>query len=164
MEIVAVLLDIRSAHNVGSIIRSAECFGIHTAVCVGYTPYPLIANDSRLPHIAQTTHQKIIKTSLGAEKHVDIQHAEDIFSVIKNLRIEGFKIWALEQSSTSTPIHTFNPPQKIALVFGNEPYGIPARILEAADGCLEILQFGKKESLNVSVAAGIALYEFSKYR
>lgn len=162
MNIVLILLDVRSAHNVGSIIRSAECFGIQEIFCVGVTPYPISENDSRLPHVALRTHNKITKTSLGAEKNITIEHADSIKQVITELRQQGYYICALEQHSSSKKLGAWKPPTKTAIIVGNEPLGIPQDAIELTDTCIEIEQFGAKESLNVSVAAGIALYELTK--
>lgn len=162
MESIAVLLDIRSAHNVGSIIRSAECFGIRRVICAGITPYPKQPEDRRLPHIAEGAHSKIAKTALGAENTVSVAYVESIEECLAELRSKGFKIVAVEQDAHSVALHTYKADGKLALVFGNEPQGLPRSIVEFADNCLEITQFGTKESLNVSVAAGVVFYEISR--
>lgn len=166
MRIIPILWNIRSAHNVGSILRSMECFGIKSAWCIGITPYPILPNDSRLPHIARQAHAKIAKTALGAEQLVQVQYSQDITSVLHELKNQAVHIVALEQMPTSAPLHTYlrrKPNQDtIALVLGNEPHGLDESVLEACDASIEITQYGDKESLNVSVAAGIAFYELTK--
>jgi tRNA G18 (ribose-2'-O)-methylase SpoU len=162
MNIVLVLLDVRSAHNVGSIIRSAECFGVEKIICVGVTPYPMSENDTRLPHVALKTHNKIAKTALGAENNIVIEHAESIEQIIAQLKQQDYYVCALEQNPSSKKLGSWKPTAKTAIIVGNEPLGIPLEVIELTDACVEIEQFGAKESLNVSVAAGIALYEFTK--
>ncbi len=161
MQITLILWNIRSAHNVGSILRSAECFGVRTVWCIGITPYPLITNDPRLPHISRQAHAKIAKTALGAESLLDIQHADSVERLMLDFRTAGIRTFALEQTQDSIPLHDSSQriaDRHIALVLGNEPLGIAPDVLAACDGAIEIVQYGSKESLNVSVAAGIALY------
>lgn len=162
MPIIPVLINIRSAHNVGSIMRSAECFGLTEVWCAGITPYPHIENDSRLPHIAKSAHEKISKTALGAENHLKVSYFTDAFEAINALRKQNFAVWAVEQQPDSTKLHNYTSFQNTALLFGNEPNGLPDEVITITDGCIEISQYGHKESLNVSVAAGIVLYEVTR--
>jgi 23S rRNA (guanosine2251-2'-O)-methyltransferase len=161
--IILILHDIRSCHNVGSVLRSAECFGVNEVIFSGYTPYPKIPNDTRLPHIADKISKAIQKTALGAEKLVHFRYQPDIKHFINELRSQGFEIVALEQSVDSMPIRQYVPARKVALILGREVEGVAADILQLVDAVLEIDLFGKKESLNVSVAAGIALFELKRY-
>lgn len=161
MTIVPFLLDIRSTHNVGSIIRSAECFGVTKLVCAGYTPYPEIPNDSRLPHERERATRQINKTALGTERQILIEQYDDPQRALNDYRDKGFTICALEQNPRSIPLESYASTQPILLILGNEPTGIDNEILAICADILEIRQFGNKESLNVSVAAGIAFYELN---
>jgi 23S rRNA (guanosine2251-2'-O)-methyltransferase len=157
--ITLVLHNIRSTHNVGAIFRTAEGFGVDHIVCSGYTPYPMMQNDSRLPHIAQKLDSQIHKTALGAEKIVPFSHYETIDEWIDSY---NSPIIALEQTSSSLALSAFKAPETFALVLGEEVEGVDAAILQRCDAALEIPMSGKKESFNVSVANGIALYELTK--
>jgi 23S rRNA (guanosine2251-2'-O)-methyltransferase len=157
--IIIVAHDIRSCHNVGSLLRTAEGLGIDEVILSGYTPYPLIEDgDSRLPHIAAKLHRQIQKTALGAETTMRWSHQESIADVLKALRKEGYSVVAVEQSVDSIQLPDFHPPQKIALILGREVEGIEPEILAEADITLEIPMFGQKESFNVVQAAAIAMY------
>ncbi|NCU29019.1 TrmH family RNA methyltransferase [Candidatus Saccharibacteria bacterium] len=154
-EITLVLHNIRSTHNVGSIFRTAEGFGVQKIILSGYTPYPTIPNDSRLPHIAEKLTTQIHKTALGAEKLVEFEYIDNIYSWLDNY---SHPVVALEQSNESTLLPRYHPPAKFALVLGEEVHGIPPDILTRCSETIEIPMFGQKESFNVSVATGIALY------
>jgi 23S rRNA (guanosine2251-2'-O)-methyltransferase len=154
-----VIHDIRSAHNVGSMLRTAECFGIKTVYISGYSPYPHIQNDDRLPHTANKLHASIAKTSLGAEQNVNIIHKETIEEVIAELESQKYRICALEQDPHAQPINAWRPTLPTAIIVGREVEGIDRSILDMADEIIEIPMRGLKESFNVSVAAGIALYQ-----
>jgi len=157
---IALVLDnIRSANNVGSIFRTADAFGVKHIYLCGITPYPEQAEDSRLPHIRRAASDKIAKTALGAERYIDNSHAQSTLEIVKKLKNRSYQILALEQVSNSIPLvkKSFSS-QPIALVVGNEISGISKEVLNAADQVLEIPMLGKKESLNVAVATGIALF------
>ena len=155
-EIIVIAHNIRSTHNVGSIFRTAEGFGIQKIILSGYTPYPIQAGDSRLPHIARKLQAQIHKTALGAEELVQFEHQPNLD--ISHLKREGYTIVGLEQTENSISISAFQVPKKVALILGEEVNGIPGDIITLCDSCIEIPMKGKKESFNVSVAAGIALY------
>lgn len=157
-EIIVIAHDIRSAHNVGSILRTADGLGINKIYLTGYSPYPISDNDTRLPYLASKISTKISKTSLGAENSVNWEFLESASSLILELKSKGFEIWALEQAKNSTPLPDSTSGNKIALVLGNETQGIDQEILNIVDKIIEIPMYGKKESFNVSVAAAIALY------
>jgi 23S rRNA (guanosine2251-2'-O)-methyltransferase len=159
-DIIVIAHDMRSTFNVGSLLRTAEGMGVKKVYLTGYTPYPLCKSDNRLPHIAIKLHDQIVKTSLGAEKSLPWHHADDIFPLLRSLEQEGYQLAALEQSAFSTPLPTFHPTQKIALLLGTEVTGLPAQLLEAVPLHLEIPMSGKKESFNVVIAAAMALYHF----
>jgi 23S rRNA (guanosine2251-2'-O)-methyltransferase len=153
-----ILADIRSLHNVGSILRSADGFGVSQVYYSGYTPYPLQPNDKRLPHISHKTTSQIHKTALGAEM-LPAKVYETAQQAIAAARADGFQIAALEQHADQTPLQNFIPKEDTALLLGNEVEGISSEQISLADVILEIPMFGHKESFNVSVAAGIALYQ-----
>lgn len=158
-EIIVIAHNIRSAHNVGAIFRTSEGFGVATIILSGYTPYPRITNDPRLPHIADKLTDQIHKTALGAEVMVPFEHAEQ--PPLTDLKNQGYRIVALEQSERSILLPDYTPPQKIALLLGEEVHGITPELLALCDDTIEIPMKGQKESFNVSVAAGIALYALS---
>ncbi len=158
VNIVLVAHNIRSAHNVGSLLRTADGLGVSSIYLTGYTPYPHLPGDKRLPHLANKLNAQIAKTALGAEKVLRIHHSSDVLSVIGKLKSLKFKIVALEQTAQSVSLVDFNPTQKIALIVGNEVEGLDSSIVKAVDLCLQIPMLGVKESFNVSVASAIALY------
>ena len=145
--IVLFLDNIRSMHNVGSTFRTADAFLIEKIILGGITATP--------------PHNDIRKTALGAENTVDWEHAEDCISKIKQLKTEGYKIIVVEQAEGSTSLEKFErlADEKICLVFGNEVFGVDDKIIELADMCLEIPQFGTKHSLNISVSLGIVVWQ-----
>jgi tRNA G18 (ribose-2'-O)-methylase SpoU len=153
-----ILSDIRSTHNVGAILRTADACGVELAYACGYTPYPQQVNDGRPAHVAAANTRAIAKTALGAEKSVFVRHLPDTFSAIREARDLGFKIIVLEQSEKSLNLYHFHPQSPVALVAGNEVEGVDPGILEVADTVIELPMLGSKESLNVAVATGIALY------
>lgn len=157
-EIVLVLNNVRSCHNVGAMLRTAEGLGVKKVILVGYTPYPRLANDARLPHISDKITRQISKTALGAEKMLDIEHITDLASALKLLAKDGFTICAVEQSDKSVRLPDYQPPAKLALLMGNEVSGLDASELALVDLTLEIPMFGAKESFNVASSAAIALY------
>lgn len=157
-EIAVIAHNIRSTHNVGSIFRTCDGFGVQELYLTGYSPYPIVKNDTRLPHIAEKLTKQISKTALGAEKTVLFSHEEDINHIIKRLRSQEYFIIGLEQEDHSISLPDYIPQPKVALILGEEVHGIPKSIIEDCDFSLEIPMKGKKESFNVSVAAGIALY------
>lgn len=150
MEIAVVLPNIRSAHNVGSIFRTADAAGVSLMFLAGYTPRPL----DRFGRADKT----LAKTALGAEKSVPWEYVRDPAKLIARLKSEGWRIVGVEQDERARDYRTFQPVGKIALVFGNEVRGLSPRLRALCDELIEIPMSGKKESLNVSVCAGIALF------
>ncbi len=150
-----ILWNIRSAHNVGSIFRTADAAGVTHIYLVGYTPAPI--DQFKRPR------KDIAKVALGAEKTIPWTSHETIGPVIYELKRTGARIIALEQSDASIDYRYFNADEyesvPKALILGEEVKGLPEDVLKHADVCLELPMAGKKESLNVSVAAGIALYK-----
>lgn len=155
-QIIVIAHNIRSTHNVGSIFRTAEGFGVEKIILSGYTPYPKVENDPRLPHIAEKLTTQIHKTALNAENLVPFEYQE--LPSIEELRSQGYRIVGLEQDPRSTTLSSYSPPDKIALLLGEEVHGIEQALLALCDDIVEIPMVGKKESFNVSVATGIALY------
>lgn len=143
--------NIRSRHNVGSIFRTADGAGVSKIFLCGITPVP--------------PHPNIEKVSLGAEKFVPWEKRKETWRVINELKKAGFEIIALEQSKKSISLEQtdngcrFN--EKVALVLGNEVEGLPKSILNRADKIIQIPMFGKKESLNVATAFGVAIYKLA---
>lgn len=156
--VVLVAHDIRSAHNIGSLMRTAEGLGANRMIITGYSPYPKLAADRRLPHIAAKVAARIHKTALGAENHLDWTYEEDALEAVNWLRQAGYTIAALEQAEGSIKLMAYQPPDKLAVIAGSETAGIDRKILDLCDVILEIPMAGQKESLNVAVAAGIGLY------
>ncbi|MDX2775867.1 TrmH family RNA methyltransferase [Streptomyces caniscabiei] len=155
-EIIVIAHNIRSTHNVGAIFRTCEGFGVKRIILSGYTPYPRTAHDQRLPHIVEKLTAQIHKTALGAESMVPFLHQEA--PNLERLRADGYRIVGLEQDDTSIALSDYRPPQKIVLLLGEEVEGVPSDLRQACDDLIEIPMHGEKESFNVSVATGIALY------
>jgi 23S rRNA (guanosine2251-2'-O)-methyltransferase len=157
-EIILIAHNLRSCHNVGSLLRTAEGMGVTKVILSGYTPHPSHVNDRRLPHEAQKITNQIHKTALGAETMVSWEYHHDLFPVLKNLQKQGYAVAALEQTDDSKALPNYHPPHKIAIVLGREVEGVEPEVLDACDLALEIPMFGKKESYNVVQAAAMALY------
>lgn len=169
MRISLIAHDIRSTHNVGSFFRTCDGLGINEIIFSGYTPYPSFEGDTRLPHFADKLTRQIHKTALGAESTVDFVRFESLDGVIESLSEKKVVLIALEQSPESLApakcreaIHNQHAGKDVALFLGNEIHGIKEDILQKMDMIMEIPMRGSKESLNVSVAAAIALYELTK--
>ncbi len=158
-QIIVLAHNIRSTHNIGAIFRTAEGFGIEKIILSGYSPYPTLSGDSRLPHIHEKLTSQIHKTALGAEEIVPFEYQPEL--TFTSLKEAGYRIVALEQADTSITLPDYTPFDKIALLIGEEVHGIEAQFLEQCDDIIEIPMQGKKESFNVSVATGIALYALS---
>mgnify|MGYP001564560619 CR=1 FL=1 len=152
MEIAVILYNVRSLHNVGSVFRTADGAGVKVLYLCGFTPSVVDRFNKTRPQIA--------KTALGAERFVHWEKVLKIDPLIRRLKDDGYMILAIEQAKKSLPYYAFKPKRgaKIALIFGNEVRGIPPAVLKKSDQILEIPMCGKKESLNVSVAAGVALF------
>lgn len=155
-EIIIIAHNIRSTHNVGAIFRTAEGFGASRIILSGYTPYPRMTIDARLPHIADKLTAQIHKTALNAEKIVPFEYQE--MPDFDGLRHDGYTIVGLEQDQRSILLSNYQPPEKIALLLGEEVEGITSDLLNECKDLIEIPMAGQKESFNVSVATGIALY------
>jgi len=145
--VIVVLENIRSMHNVGSVFRSADAFLIEGIYLCGYT--------------AQPPRKEIDKTALGATETVQWKYFTTTKEALEKLKHQGYKLFAIEQVDKSIPLNRYQEvaAEKVALVFGNEVSGVEEEMIVLCDGCIEIPQFGTKHSLNISVAAGIVLWE-----
>jgi tRNA G18 (ribose-2'-O)-methylase SpoU len=159
-QIVLIAHNLRSCHNVGSLLRTADGLGITKVYLTGYTPYPLHTGDTRLPHLATKIDKQIHKTALGAEKTVAWESFHDVFAVFTVLKDQGYRIAAIEQAEHSTPLPDYRTDEPIALVVGREVEGMELEVLAACDVALEIPMFGQKESFNVVQAAAMAMFHF----
>lgn len=149
--LVVVLDDVRSMYNVGSVFRTGDAFRIEALYLCGISATPPAT--------------EIHKTALGAEDSVEWQHFGSALEAVKRLKENGYVVLAVEQCEGSTKLHEFIPEQdkKYAVVLGNEVKGVHQDVIDACDGCLEIVQLGTKHSMNVSVTAGIIMYRFVFY-
>ncbi len=157
-KIILVINDIRSTHNVGALLRTADAMGVEKVIFSGYSPYPRIIGDSRLPHIINKLTKEISKTALGAEVYIEFEYTDDILATLKELKKFNYSIISLEQSKKSIDINEFIPPNQCVLVIGNELNGVDENIMNISDDIIEIPMLGKKESLNVASATAIALH------
>lgn len=155
-EIIVIAHNIRSTHNVGAIFRTSEGFGVTKIILSGYTPYPLLPVDDRLPHISRKLTDQIHKTALGAEIIVPFEYSEQ--PPIARLKADGYRIVGLEQDQRSILLPSYVAPAKVVLLLGEEVEGITDDLRALCDDLIEIPMMGQKESFNVSVATGIALY------
>jgi 23S rRNA (guanosine2251-2'-O)-methyltransferase len=158
-DVILIAHNLRSAHNIGSLLRTAEGLGVGKVYITGYSPYPQRENDERLPHLARKIDQQITKTALGAEHLIQWSHRKDIKRLIHELQNKKYKIAALEQAPDSLNLAEFVPPRRLALILGREVEGIEPEILESCDYILEIPMLGSKESFNVVQAAAMALFQ-----
>lgn len=148
--VIAVLENIRSAYNVGSVFRTADAFLLEAIYITGYTCTP--------------PHKEIKKTALGSEDTVEWKHFANADAAIAALKEKGYKVYAVEQVVNSIALQNLqlNLKEKVAFVFGNEVSGVEPTTIAQCDGCVEIPQFGTKHSLNIATAAGVVLWEATK--
>jgi 23S rRNA (guanosine2251-2'-O)-methyltransferase len=146
---IVVLPNIRSAHNVGAMLRTADGAGVDKVYITGYSPTP--------------EHPKVAKVSLGAEHFVPWEYCRQTLRLIKKLKSAGYQIIALEQTKKSVSIYEYQPRFPLALILGNEKTGVTKNILDLCDFVIDIPMRGQKNSLNVSVAGGIALYSLTSH-
>lgn len=147
--LVVVLDDVRSLHNVGSVFRTADAYRVQQVVLCGITATP--------------PQPEIHKTALGAEFTVDWRYFADANEAVDALKRDGFTVLAIEQAEGSIGFEQITPTkgEKIAVVLGNEVKGVQQSVIDRCDACLELPQYGTKHSLNVSVTAGIVIYEMA---
>lgn len=148
LPLVVVLDNIRSTNNIGSIFRTCDAFCVSQIAICGISATP--------------PNKEIHKTAIGAEQSVDWQYFPTTIDAIESLKVDGFKVMAVEQAEGSIDIRNFNPnsSEKYAFILGNEVEGVSDDVMELVDGCIEIPQYGTKHSLNVSITAGIMLYDY----
>ena len=145
--LVVILDNIRSMNNTGSVFRTADAFALEKIYLCGITATP--------------PHKEITKTALGATESVKWEYREDALLLIEELQRDGYLVYVVEQTDTPTLLHQFFPDKskKIAIILGNEVFGVDDRLLPIVDGAIEIPQYGTKHSLNVSIAAGIVIWD-----
>lgn len=145
--LVVVLDNVRSMHNVGSVFRTSDAFLVEKIYLCGFTPTP--------------PHREIQKTALGATVTVAWEARQSTTNLILELKDKGYQVYAVEQTHNSISLDAFKPPKqaKTALVFGNEADGVNEEVIKCCDGAIEIPQFGSKHSFNISVSAGIVLWD-----
>ncbi|MDE3250905.1 MAG: RNA methyltransferase [Bacteroidota bacterium] len=148
--VIAILENVRSAYNVGSVLRTADAFLLEAVYTTGYTAHP--------------PHKQIAKTALGADETVQSQHFVNAAEAIDAVKQRGYKVFAVEQARNSILLQelTVDKEEKVAVVFGNEVSGVEQATILLCDGCIEIPQLGMKHSLNIAVAAGVVLWELAK--
>ena len=152
MPLIVVLDDVRSLHNVGSVFRSCDAFRVEALYLCGITATPPQA--------------EIHKTALGAEDSVEWKYFDTAEEAVEALHDKGYHVYSIEQVEGSTKLQDLqlDAGKKYAVVLGNEVKGVHQTVVDMSDGCLEIPQFGTKHSLNVSVTAGIVVWEFARLR
>ena len=151
MPLIVVLDDVRSMYNIGSVFRTCDAFRVEAVYLCGIT--------------AQPTHPEIHKTALGGEDSVTWRYFKTAKEAVEELHRNNTFVYAVEQCEGSTKLQELSPdqsPLKFAVVFGNEVKGVHQEVVDLCDGCLEIPQFGTKHSMNVSVTAGIVIWEFAR--
>jgi len=149
LQFTVVLDNVRSMHNVGSVFRTSDAFRCEKLVLCGITATP--------------PHREITKTAIGADKSVDWVYSQSTLEYLVRLKHAGYTIYGIEQVTNSQALQdTKWPGGKVAFVFGNEIDGISQEVIEICDACIEIPQVGTKHSLNISVAAGIVLWEYAR--
>ena len=147
--LIVILDNIRSMNNVGSIFRTCDAFVVEKLYLCGITASP--------------PHKDIAKTALGATESVDWEYAENVADLVKSLQEDNIKVYLIEQTDTSVWLNQFQfSEEKIAIVLGNEVFGITESLLSLCNGVIEIPQCGTKHSLNVTIAAGVVIWEVFK--
>ena len=162
LPLIVVLDDVRSMYNIGSVFRTCDAFRVEAIYLCGITACP--------------PHQEIHKTALGAEDSVAWRYFETAEQAVEQLHQDGYFVWSVEQCEGSTKLQDLNSNEnpslreehrvglkaRVGVIFGNEVKGVHQEVIDMSDGCLEIPQFGTKHSMNVSVTAGIVIWEFAR--
>ncbi len=150
LQLIVVLDDVRSMHNVGSVFRTGDAFRIEAVYLCGITSTPPNA--------------EIHKTALGAEDSVEWKYFDTVLEAVEVLKADGYEVYSVEQAHGSTMLQEFIPKynNRYAVILGNEVKGVHQEVIDVSDGCLEIPQFGTKHSMNVSVTAGIIIWHFAQ--
>lgn len=150
LPLVVVLDNIRSLHNIGSVFRTSDAFRVECIYLCGITAVP--------------PHPEMHKTALGAEFTVDWKYVDNAVEAVDNLKKDGYTVYSVEQAEGSIMLEDIKlyPNRKYAVVLGNEVKGVQQEVIDHSDGCIEIPQYGTKHSLNVSVTAGIVIWDLFK--
>lgn len=156
--IVVVAHNLRSVFNVGSLLRTSDVFAVERLYVTGFTPYPSQPDDSRDPGLQAQLTRRIARSAAGAEHTMPVTHQSDVYALLGSLHAAGYTVIGLEIDAGAVPLVDYRPAARIALLLGDEVRGIEAPLRESCDMLLQIPMYGQKGSLNVSVAAGIALY------
>lgn len=146
--LIVVLDNVRSQHNVGAVFRTADAFRLQAVYLCGICCCPPNA--------------EIHKTALGAEETVPFHYFADTLDAVKALKEDGYQVLAIEQAHNSIDLSAFRTTTPTAVIMGHEVFGVQQAVIDACDGCIEIAQYGTKHSLNVSVTAGIVMYNLSQ--
>ena len=151
LPVIVVLDNIRSCHNIGSVFRTADALLIEKIFLCGITTTP--------------PNKEIHKTALDAEKVVEWEYCEETFEAVTKLKAMNYKVFAVEQAENSIPLPDYKPlsDEKIAIIFGNEVKGVQQEVINQCHGAVEIPQYGTKHSFNISVSAGIVLWELNRH-
>ncbi|MCF7844745.1 MAG: RNA methyltransferase [Kiritimatiellales bacterium] len=147
-EVVLLAHNIRSLWNVGSLFRTCDAFGVSKLLLTGYTALP--------------PRREISKTALGAEETIEWEHHKEPLELIQQLKNDGYKIVSLELTDDAQDLSKYDAPKKLCLIVGHEVTGVPKELLEVSDDKVQIPMQGQKESLNVSVATGVALFQMTR--
>lgn len=161
--IVVLAHNLRSAFNVGSILRTSDVFAAERVYVTGFTPYPAQPDDTREAALQARLTKRISKSAAGAERTMPVTHHPDVYGLVDSLHADGYTVAGLEIDDTAVPISQYTPAQHIALLLGDEVRGIQAPLREYCDVLLQVPVHGEKGSLNVSVAAGIALHSLREH-
>ena len=150
MPLVVILDNVRSLHNVGAVFRTGDAYRLEKVILCGITATP--------------PHPEIHKSALGAEFSADWEYFHNTCDAVNKYKTEGYTILAIEQAEGSTMLQniTIDSNKKYAVILGNEVKGVDQEAINLCDGCIELPQFGTKHSLNVSITAGIIIWEFAK--
>ncbi|CAG1022876.1 tRNA (guanosine(18)-2'-O)-methyltransferase [Patescibacteria group bacterium] len=143
-QIIVILDNIRSVHNVGAIFRTCDGAGVHSIHLCGITPTP--------------EHKKVHKTALNAEEYVKWEYFKSTQEAVNKAKEQGYAVFSVEQNANSSKLNEYDFPEKTALIFGNEITGIGPAIMESSDKVIELPMAGKKNSLNVATCVGIVVY------
>lgn len=167
-QIIIITHNIRSIQNVGAILRTAECLAVNEVWATGYTPNLETSTDGSnaplLPHVRAKLNKHLHVSALGAETLVNFHHHDNIEALLDGYKSDGFRIVGLEQNERSISLPDYQAPTKLVLLLGEEVHGLTPELINQCDDLIEIPMFGQKESYNVSVATGIALYALTTYK
>lgn len=156
--ILVIAHNLRSVYNVGALLRTAEVFAVDKVYVTGFTPYPTHRGDTRDAGLQTQQTRQMAKSAAGAERTMPFAHQPDVHGLIDTLHEQDYTVAGLEIDQEAVALGDYRPPSRIALLLGDEVRGIETSLRKRCDLLLQIPMFGRKDSLNVSVASGIALY------